>query len=169
MTIETLIIFAIILALVLALIYLILRIKPGGSISREDQMAREIKQQAIRIGSLQETIDMLSGRISDLQGQISRFKEENERLRFDLNRYLPGINWRATEKIAIGIALGRLNTDEIKRMAFERFRPVFDSFGAEQSLQAQRLALLEYAENHAQLDLLRAAITDINPAAFSVT
>ena len=169
MTIETLIIFVIILALVLALIYLILRIKPSGSVSREDQLATEIKHQATRIGSLQETIDILSSRISDLQGQISKFKEENERLRFDLSRYLPVVNWKATEKMAISVALGRLSADEIKRLAFERFRSVFDSFGAEQSLQAQRLAMLEYAENHAQLDLLRAAIADMNPAAFSVT
>lgn len=139
------------------------KLRPGGSTTREDQLDAEIKRLNEEIESLRrqlvEVVDVLSSRNKDLH-------DENVRLRNELGRLGPLSSWRTTEATAIRAALGRLSADEIRRLAFERFRPVFDGFGAEQSLQAQRLALLEYAENHAQLDMLRAAIGSVNPAAF---
>lgn len=139
------------------------KLRPSGSTTREDQLELEIKRLNRDVESLRrqlvEVVDVLSSRNKDLQ-------DENARLRNELGRLGPLSNWRTTEATAIRAALERLSADEIRRLAFERFRPVFDGFGAEQSLQAQRLALLEYAENHAQLDMLRAAIGSVNQAAF---
>ena len=135
------------------------KLNPGNVVTREDHLAKEVKQLTKRVEALQETIDLLSGKIKDLQ-------EENTRLRNELRRQVPFGNWRATETSIVRNALEKLSAEELRRLAFERFRPVFDGFGTEQSLQVQRLALMEYAENHAQLDTLRAAIAEINPAAF---
>jgi len=148
---------AVILALVVAAGYA--RLHPSNVITREDHLEYEIKRLTKQVEALQETIDVLSNRIKYLQ-------DENTRLRNDLGRLMPFGNWRATETSVVRNALEKLSAEELRRLAFERFRPVFDGFGAEQSLQAQRLALMEYAENHAQLDVLRAAIDEINPAAF---
>lgn len=139
------------------------KLRPGGSATREDQLELEIerlKQELEKVRrQLVEVVDVLSSRNKDLHN-------ENVRLRNELGSLGPLSSLRTTEATAIRAALERLSADEIRRLAFERFRPVFDGFGAEQTLQAQRLALLEYAENHAQLDMLRAAIGSVNPAAF---
>lgn len=164
---ENIALFFLILAALFVTVYAVVKLKPNGSISREDQLELEIKQLVKRITSLQETIDLLSNRITELQGQVAKLKDENERLRNDLNRYLsPATNWKTNELSAVRNALGKLSTDEFKRLAFEKFRAVYDSFGTDQTLQAQRLILVEYADNHNQLSLLRASIIDINPAAF---
>lgn len=139
------------------------KLRPSGSSTREDQLELEIKRLNREVEALRrqlvEVVDVLSSRNKDLQ-------DENTKLRNELGRLGPLSSWRTTETTAIRAALERLSADEIRRLAFERFRPVFDGFGADQSLQAQRLALVEYAENHVQLDVLRAAIAGINPAAF---
>lgn len=154
-------VFATVFALVASAVYG--KLRPSGSTTREDQLDAEIKRlnqelEQVR-RQLVEVVDVLSSRNKDLH-------DENVRLRNELGRLGPLSSWRTTEATAIRAALERLSADEIRRLAFERFRPVFDGFGAEQTLQAQRLALLEYAENHAQLDMLRAAIGSVNPAAF---
>lgn len=148
---------AIVLALVVAAGYD--RLWPGNTATREDNLEREVRRLTRQVEALQQTIDMLSDRTRVLQ-------MENTRLRAELGRVLPAGNWRAIEAGALRSALEKLSAEELRRMAFERFRPVYDGFSAEQSVQAQRLALLEYAENHAQLDVLRAAIAEINQAAF---
>lgn len=133
--------------------------RPGSIVTREENLEQEVKRLTRQVEALQETIDVLSSRIKHLQ-------DENDRLRNELGRVIPHGNWRATETSLVRNALEKLSVEELRQLAFERFRPVFDGFGSDQSLQAQRLALMEYAENHAQLDALRAAIAEINPAAF---
>lgn len=139
------------------------KLRPSGSSTREDQLELEIKRLNREVESLRrqliEVVDVLSSRNKDLQ-------DENTRLENELRRLGSLSSWRTTETAAIRAALERLSADEIRNLAFERFKPVFEGFGADQSLHAQRLALMEYAEKHGQLDMLRAAIAGINPAAF---
>jgi chromosome segregation ATPase len=164
---ENIALFFLVLMALFVIVYVAVKLKPNGSISREDQLESEIKQLVKRIASLQETIDILSSRITELQGQVAKLKDENERLRSDLNRYLSPVTKRKTNELSvINNALGKLSADEFKRLVFEKFRAVYDSFGADQTLQAQRLTLVEYADNHNQLSLLRTSIIDINPVAF---
>ncbi len=128
-------------------------------LTREAGLEQEVRRLTRQVAALQETIDLLSDRTRLLQ-------IENNRLRAELGRMLPAGNWRAIDSASLRGALERLSAEEVRQLAFERFRSVYDGFGAEQSLQAQRLALMEYAENHAQLDVLRSAIAEINQAAF---
>ena len=74
--------------------------------------------------------------------------------------------WRATEATELRKALERLTEDEFRNMAYDSFRSVYDSFTMEQSLNYRRQAILEYAEKQNKLELLRSAISVINPAAF---
>lgn len=165
-TIENVAFFFLILAATSLIVYLLVKLKPNGSISREDQLELEIKQLVKRITALQETIDILSNRITELQAQVAKLKEENDRLRSDLNRYLSPTKWKNTELSSIHRALAKLSSDEFKRLVFDKFRDVYNGFSADQTLQAQRLILIEYADNHNELNSLKAAIVEINPTAF---
>lgn len=165
-TIENVAFFFLILAATSLIVYLLVKLKPNGSISREDQLELEIKQLVKRITALQETIDILSNRITELQAQVAKLKEENDRLRSDLNRYLSPTKWKNTELSSIHRALAKLSSDEFKRLVFDKFRDVYNGFSADQTLQAQRLILVEYADNHNELNSLKAAIVEINPTAF---
>lgn len=165
-TIENVAFFFLILAATSLIVYLLVKLKPNGSISREDQLELETKQLVKRITALQDTIDILSNRITELQAQVAKLKEENDRLRSDLNRYLSPTKWKNTELSSIHRALAKLSSDEFKRLVFDKFRDVYNGFSADQTLQAQRLILIEYADNHNELNSLKAAIVEINPTAF---
>ena len=148
---------AICISTTIIVIYDRLRSKPF--ITREDHLEHEVKRLTRQVEALQATIDVLSNRTKYLQ-------DENERLRNELRRVIPQGNWRTMETGLMRNALDKLSAEELHRIAFEQFRPVFDGFTSDQSLHSQRLALMEYAENRAQLDKLHAAIIAINQAAF---
>ncbi len=148
---------AIAVSLTVAIVYD--KLHPDPVLTREDHLEEEIKRLTRRVEALQETIDLLSGRIAALQ-------KENERLKNELTRLVPFGTWRVTETMELTRALERLTEDEFRSLVFENFRTVFDRFGEAQSLQAKRLVLVEYASKHAQLEILRAVILAINPAAF---
>lgn len=156
---ENIVLFFIAIGVSLTVAVVYDRLWPNPVITREGHLEEEVERLTSRVEALQETIDLLAGRVWALQ-------KENERLKNELARLVPFGNWRATETGVVRNALEKLSAEELRRLVFERFRPVFDGFSSQQSLQAQRLALLEYAENHAQLNTLRAAIGEINPAAF---
>ena len=134
------------------------KLRPSDTISREDHLEQKVKDLTKQVESLQATITMLSGRISSLE-------KENYRLRGMMGT--TGKRVRNDSDVnEIRLAMERLSMNEIAQLAYEHFRDVYNDFAADQSLQARRLALMEYAENHVQLDVLHAAIAEINPAAF---
>lgn len=134
------------------------KLHPNDTVSREDHLEQKVRDLTKQVESLQATITMLSGRIASLE-------KENYRL-----RGMMGTTGRRVRNDSdvneIRLAMERLSMNEIAQLAYEHFRDVYNDFAADQSLQARRLALMEYAENHAQLDVLHAAIAEINPAAF---
>jgi cell division protein FtsB len=69
---ENIALFFLVLMALFVIVYVAVKLKPNGSISREDQLESEIKQLVKRIASLQETIDILSSRITELQGQVAK-------------------------------------------------------------------------------------------------
>ena len=159
LTAENAILFitAIAVSLGVAIVYDKFHLNPV--ISREDHFEGEIRQLRQRVEALQATIDLMSSRILALQ-------KENERLKNELARLVPFGAWRATEATELRKALERLTEDEFRNMAYDSFRSVYDSFTMEQSLNYRRQAILEYAEKQNKLELLRSAISVINPAAF---
>lgn len=148
---------AVVLTLGISVIYQ--RLRPGEMMSREQHLEERVRQLTEQVASLQSTINMLSARILELE-------RENRNLRRAVAQAIGMKSQRRDEIADLRQALERLSAEEIRRLAFESFRDVFDGFGAEQSVQAQRLALLEWAENHKETDELREAISAINPAAF---
>ena len=148
---------AVVVALAVAIIYD--RLHVGRLDYRESRIEDEVKQLRQRVEALQATIDLMSGRIFDLQ-------KENERLKNELARLVPSGSWRATEPMVLRKALERLTEDEFNSLAYDSFRAIYDGFITDQSLNRRRQALIEYAEKQGKMDLLRAAILTINPAAF---
>lgn len=147
----------VVVSLAFVVVYDKLRSKP--IITREDHLEAEIKRLDAQIAAQQLTIDMLGGRIWALQ-------KENERLRSELIRQVPNGAWRVTETADVARALERLTVDEFRSLVYQNFRVVFDRLSDAQSLQAQRLALIDYAERHGQIEELRSAIIAVNAVAF---
>ena len=134
------------------------KFRPNDTISREGHLEQKVRDLTKQVESLQSTITMLSSRIASLE-------KENYRLRVMMGT--AGKRVRNDSDVnEIRWAMERLSVNEIAQLAYDHFRDVYNDFAADQSLQARRLALMEYAENHAQLDVLHAAIVEINPAAF---
>jgi len=159
LTAENAVLFITAIAVSLGMAIVYDKFHPNPVISREDHLEGEIRQLRQRVEALQATIDLMSGRILALQ-------KENERLKNELARLVPFGAWRATEATELRKALERLTEDEFRNMAYDSFRSVYDSFTMEQSLNYRRQAILEYAEKQNKLELLRSAISVINPAAF---
>ena len=159
LTAENAILFITAIAVSLGMAIVYDKFHPNPVISREDHLEGEIRQLRQRVEALQATIDLMSGRILALQ-------KENERLKNELARLVPLGAWRATEATELRKALERLTEDEFRSMAYDSFRTVYDGFTTEQSLNHKRQAILEYAEKQGKLELLRSAISVINPAAF---
>ena len=159
LTAENAVLFITAIAVSLGMAIVYDKFHPNTVISREDHLEGEIRQLRQRVEALQATIDLMSGRILALQ-------KENERLKNELARLVPFGAWRATEATELRKALERLTEDEFRNMAYDSFRSVYDSFTMEQSLNYRRQAILEYAEKQNKLELLRSAISVINPAAF---
>ena len=159
LTAENAILFITAIAVSLGMAIVYDKFHPNPVISREDHLEGEIRQLRQRVEALQATIDLMSSRILALQ-------KENERLKNELARLVPFGAWRATEATELRKALERLTEDEFRNMAYDSFRSVYDSFTMEQSLNYRRQAILEYAEKQNKLELLRSAISVINPAAF---
>ena len=159
LTAENAVLFITAIAVSLGVAIVYEKFHPNPVISREDHLEGEIRQLRQRVEALQATIDLMSGRILALQ-------KENERLKNELARLVPFGAWRATEATELRKALERLTEDEFRNMAYDSFRSVYDGFTMEQSLNHKRQAILEYAEKQGKLDLLRSAISVINPAAF---
>lgn len=159
LTAENAVLFITAIAVSLGMAIVYDKFHPNPVISREDHLEGEIRQLRQRVEALQATIDLMSGRILALQ-------KENERLKNELARLVPFGAWRATEATELRKALERLTEDEFRSMAYDSFRSVYDGFTMEQSLNHKRQAILEYAEKQNKLELLRSAISVINPAAF---
>ena len=159
LTAENAVLFITAIAVSLGMAIVYDKFHPNPVISREDHLEGEIRQLRQRVEALQATIDLMSSRILALQ-------KENERLKNELARLVPFGAWRATEATELRKALERLTEDEFRSMAYDSFRSVYDSFTMEQSLNYRRQAILEYAEKQNKLELLRSAISVINPAAF---
>lgn len=159
LTAENAVLFITAIAVSLGMAIVYDKFHPNPVISREDHLEGEIRQLRQRVEALQATIDLMSGRILALQ-------KENERLKNELARLVPFGAWRATEATELRKALERLTEDEFRNMAYDSFRSVYDGFTMEQSLNHKRQAILEYAEKQNKLELLRSAISVINPAAF---
>lgn len=159
LTAENAILFITAIAVSLGMAIVYDKFHPNPVISREDHLEGEIRQLRQRVEALQATIDLMSSRILALQ-------KENERLKNELARLVPFGAWRATEATELRKALERLTEDEFRSMAYDSFRSVYDGFTMEQSLNHKRQAILEYAEKQGKLELLRSAISVINPAAF---
>lgn len=148
---------AVVLTLGISVIYQ--RLRPGEMMSREQHLEERVRQLTEQVASLQSTINMLSARILELE-------RENRSLRRAVAQAIGVKAQRRDEMTDLRQALERLSAEEVRRLAYESFKEVFAGFGAEQSVQAQRLALLEWAENHREVDDLREAISAMNPAAF---
>lgn len=159
LTAENAVLFITAIAVSLGMAIVYDKFHPNPVISREDHFEGEIRQLRQRVEALQATIDLMSSRILALQ-------KENERLKNELARLVPLGAWRATEATELRKALERLTEDEFRSMAYDSFRSVYDGFTMEQSLNHKRQAILEYAEKQGKLELLRSAISVINPAAF---
>lgn len=159
LTAENAVLFITAIAVSLGMAIVYDKFHPNPVISREDHLEGEIRQLRQRVEALQATIDLMSSRILALQ-------KENERLKNELARLVPLGAWRATEATELRKALERLTEDEFRSMAYDSFRTVYDGFTTEQSLNHKRQAILEYAEKQGKLELLRSAISVINPAAF---
>lgn len=159
LTAENAVLFITAIAVSLGMAIVYDKFHPNPVISREDHLEGEIRQLRQRVEALQATIDLMSSRILALQ-------KENERLKNELARLVPFGAWRATEATELRKALERLTEDEFRSMAYDSFRSVYDGFTMEQSLNYRRQAILEYAEKQNKLELLRSAISVINPAAF---
>ena len=159
LTAENAVLFITAIAVSLGMAIVYDKFHPNPVISREDHFEGEIRQLRQRVEALQATIDLMSSRILALQ-------KENERLKNELARLVPLGAWRATEATELRKALERLTEDEFRNMAYDSFRSVYDGFTMEQSLNHKRQAILEYAEKQGKLELLRSAISVINPAAF---
>ena len=151
--------FLVVISVSLAMVVAYDKLRSNPIITREDHLEAEIKRLDAQIAAQQLTIDMLGGRIWALQ-------KENERLRSELIRQVPNGAWRVTETADVARALERLSADEFRNLVYENFRVVFDRLSDAQSLQAQRLALIDYADKHGQIETLKSAIIAVNAVAF---
>ena len=136
------------------------RLRPDATMSREDHLEMQIKELREQVKSLQTTIGLLSRRTQELE-------TENRNLRrLMAHAIVSPAQMRQGDAADVRRALERLSAEELRQMAYEEFRDVYQSLGAEQSSQALRLALVEWAGNHGETDRLRQAILRINQAAF---
>ena len=156
---DNVVLFLVAVGVSLAVVVVYDKLRSSPIITREDHLEAEIKRLDAQIAAQKLTIDMLGGRIWTLQ-------KENERLRSELIRQVPNGTWRVTETADVARALERLTVDEFRSLVYQHFRVVFDRLSDAQSLQAQRLALIDYVERHGQIEELRSAIIAVNAVAF---
>lgn len=156
---DNVVLFFVVIGVSLAVVVAYDKLRSGPIVTREDHLDAEIKRLDAQIAAQQLTIDVLGGRIWLLQ-------KENERLRSELIRQVPNGAWRVTEAADVARALERLTVDEFRSLVYENFRVVFDRLSDAQSLQAQRLVLIDYAERHGQIETLKSAIIAVNAVAF---
>ena len=136
------------------------RLRPEAIMTREDHLESQVEDLRKQVASLQTTIGLLSRRIQELE-------DENRNLRrLMAHTIVSPAQMRQGDAADVRRALERLSAEELRQMAYEEFRDVYQSLGAEQSSQALRLALVEWAGNHGETDRLRQAILRINRAAF---
>ena len=149
---------AVLAAVAVSVIYQ--RLRPDAAMTREDHLESQVDDLRKQVSSLQTTIGLMARRIQELE-------DENRNLRrLMAHAIVSPAQMRQGDAADVRRALERLSAEELRQMAYEEFRDVYQALGAEQSSQALRLALVEYAENHAQLEMLRTAISSVNPAAF---
>lgn len=127
--------------------------------TREEHLEQKVRDLTKQVQSLQDTITLLSNRISALE-------KENSRLRRMFTQVTKKGVPQNEDVSDVAIALEKLSSGEVSQLAYNYFRDVYNDFSADQSLQARRLSILEYAGNHDQIESLRASILEINPAAF---
>lgn len=135
------------------------RLRPGPIMTREEHLEQKVRDLTKQVQSLQDTITLLSNRISALE-------KENSRLRRMFTQVTKKGVPQNEDVSDVAIALEKLSSGEVSQLAYNYFRDVYNDFSADQSLQARRLSILEYAGNHDQIESLRASILEINPAAF---
>ena len=136
------------------------RLRPEAIMTREDHLESQVEDLRKQVASLQTTIGLLSRRIQELE-------DENRNLRrLMAHAIVSPAQMRQGDVADVRRALERLSAEELRQMAYEEFRDVYQALGAEQSSQALRLALVEWAGNHGETDRLRQAILRINRAAF---
>ena len=136
------------------------RLRPEAIMTREDHLESQVEDLRKQVASLQTTIGLLSRRIQELE-------DENRNLRrLMAHAIVSPAQMRQGDAADVRRALERLSAEELRQMAYEEFRDVYQALGAEQSSQALRLALVEWAGNHGETDRLRQAILLVNQAAF---
>ena len=149
---------AIIAAVAVSVIYQ--RLRPDAAMTREDHLESQVDDLRKQVSSLQTTIGLMARRIQELE-------DENRNLRrLMAHTIVSPAQMRQGDAADVRRALERLSAEELRQMAYEEFRDVYQGLGAEQSSQALRLALVEWAGNHGETDRLRQAILRINRAAF---
>lgn len=156
---ENVVLFLVVIGVSLVTVVIYDKLRPNPGVTREDYLEEKITLLTERVAAQQITIDTLAGRAWATQ-------KENDRLRAELTRLVPGGAWRITEIADIARGLERLTVDEFRDLVHQSFPVVFDRISDTQSLQAQRLTLIDYAEKHAQAEALHSAIIAINPTAF---
>ena len=90
LTAENIALFIVSAAVALAVVIVYDKLRPNQILSREDYVEENLKRLTVRVEALQETIDLMSGRILLLQ-------QENARLKNELSRLVPFGTWRVTE------------------------------------------------------------------------
>ena len=136
------------------------RLRPEAIMTREDHLESQVDDLRKQVSSLQTTIGLMARRIQELE-------DENRNLRrLMAHAIVSPAQMRQGDVADVRRALERLSAEELRQMAYEEFRDVYQALGAEQSSQALRLALVEWAGNHGETDRLRQAILRINQAAF---
>lgn len=159
LTSENILLFAVVIALSLVTVVIYDKLRPNQIVTREAYLEEKVKTLTAHLNAQQMTIAMLADRVWS-------FQKENDRLRAELTRQVPSGSWRIIDIADIARGLERLTVDEFRDMVHQSFSAVFDRISDTQSLQAQRLMLLDYADKHGEAEALRTAITAINPAAF---
>ena len=158
-TLENIFIWFFFVIITVAISMILQRLRPGPIMTREEHLEEKVRSLIMQVESLQNTITMLSNRITALE-------KENTRLR-RLFAQVTKKGVSQNEDISdIAVALEKLSSGEVSQLAYNYFRNVYNDFSADQSLQARRLAIIEYAGNHDQIENLRASILEINSAAF---
>lgn len=156
---ENILIWLFFVVITVAISIVLQRLRPGPVMTREEHLEQKVRDLTKQVQSLQDTITLLSNRISALE-------KENSRLR----RLFAQVTKKGipqNEDVSdVAVALEKLSSNEVSQLAYNYFRDVYNDFSADQSLQARRLSIIEYASNHDQVESLRASILEINPAAF---
>lgn len=156
---ENIIIWVIVVIITISISMLVQKILLGPIMTREEHLEQKVKELTRQIESLQYTITMLSNRIALLEKENSRLKS------VFLTATKKGVI-KNEDFSYIALALEKLSSMEVSQLAYNHFRDIYNDFSGEQSLQARRLSLLEYAVNHDEIEDLKAGILELNPAAF---